>query len=243
MVKSGFSLLLYGSLLLAGAGCSSLDPQAKVKEEPFVIHGQGKDGDEKDLAREVERIFRYYGNLFGVREGEIPRLAIYLDSRDADFESEQYPARYETTPPSIHFHREPDSMLLMHEIAHHFIQTRLGSVPTWLHEGLAVYLGWSAMDDKRILVGEIPVAHYKTLKTSLREETLYPFSKILSLSHESFYHEGQSTRFYSESWGIVFYIFHGYLPPRLSFNASGSMAPDEIILTTFLRGSYPASPE
>jgi hypothetical protein len=87
-----------------------------------------------------------------------------------------------------------------------------------LNEGLATYLGWSAMEKDRIWVGEIPVIHLKTLKRLTRNGDLLPLEELLDLTHETFYRKAFHKAHYSQSWGFVFFLLHGHMRPHLSFN-------------------------
>ena len=144
-------------------------------------------------------------------------LRIRLDREDAIFASDEFPALYESATSSIHFHRQPDLMLLLHEISHHFTDHVLPHAPLWLNEGLATYLGWSAMDGERILTGDIPVVHYKALKELARENRFVPFQRFLDLDHEAFYSSENHLKHYTQAWGIVFFFFQHRMGETLSF--------------------------
>jgi hypothetical protein len=73
------------------------------------------------------------------------------------------------------------------------------------------------MDTNRIVIGEVPVTHYKTLKRMTGEEKLIPFNTFLDLAPAAFYDPKRNTLHYSQSWGFVFFLVQYVLPPRQSF--------------------------
>lgn len=212
---------LVSLLLVLGlwAGCSTPGALSRYEGKNYVIHSRGKSQDEIEaLSKDVDLIFGYYKTLFRVPDEQVWKLHIHLEEHDTDYEYDDYPALYRSSTQSIHFCRVPDRMLLLHEIAHHFIRIRMGEPPVWLDEGMATYLGWSAMDEDRIVVGEIPVAHFKTLKTCGRDRTLLPLEDLFALSPAEFYSDEDNLLHYSQSWGFVFYLFHVYLDPWRTFS-------------------------
>lgn len=209
-------LTLLTALLLLG--CTAPDSASLANGGRYVIHSDNGREEAREVARKVDVILDHYQGLFGLSEEEVDQLLIFLENQEGDYGHGEYPALYRNSTRSIHFQRKPDTMLLLHEVAHHFIRIRLHDPPVWMNEGLATYLGWSAIDDEHISTGEIPVVHYKTLQRMGSTGQIEPLSSFLDLAPSSFYEPEESGRHYSQAWGIVFFLFHGALPKELTFS-------------------------
>ncbi len=198
-------------------GCSAAAPLKVLEGDNFKIRSSLPHPKLGEFAGTVARIFEHYEELFGLHGDEIEELLLLLDNSTGRPAKSEYPALYNKADRSIHLEGEPVLMTLLHEIAHHFIQARLGEVPVWLNEGLAVYLGWSAMDEDELVVGEIPVVHFKILRSMAEKDELMPLAEFLELTPDEFYRKGNSIRNYSQAWGVVYYAFHCSFPRDLSF--------------------------
>ncbi len=214
--KLAWLFLLWG---LSVPGCRSPLPDRVIKDEHFILHAGGDPVQYEEYGEIIGKIMAHYETLFRVKGEEVDALRIVIESRDRTFESAAYPALYRSENRTIYFKERPDCMLLLHEIAHHFIQVRLGDTPLWLNEGLATYLGWSAMGENRLIVGEIPIIHYKTLKEMERKGTLLPLEDLFALTASEFYQVGMNRQHYSQAWGFIFFLLHGAISDRLSFSS------------------------
>jgi hypothetical protein len=134
--RSAAAILLLLALSLPN-GCSTQQPAYALDGDRFVLYTSMTQEPIEEIKPVVEQIMGHYRVLFGLENREIDELRIYLDSDGEVFESEAYPAVYQSATNSIYFKRKPDHMLLLHEIAHHFIRIRMGDIPIWLNEGLA----------------------------------------------------------------------------------------------------------
>jgi hypothetical protein len=225
------NLLFLGVLL--SAGCTAPDSTSLARGGRYVIHSDNGEEEAREVAAKVDGILDHYERLFGLRDEEVDQLMIFLETKDGAYEHGEYPALYRNSTRSIHFQRMPDTMLLLHEIAHHFIRIRLHDPPVWMNEGLATYLGWSAMDSEYLSVGEIPVVHYKTLQRMSRNGEIESFSAFCDLAPAAFYEPDHSGRNYSQAWGIVFFLFEGVFPRGLCFSEKldrlAAMPPEELV--------------
>jgi len=160
-------------------GCSSLEPAPVLDCPSFTIQSYGPTTYADSTARTVDCVLKHYNTLFGVPAERVEPLTLILGSKKAVYGIHEFPALYQNSTGSIHFQRQPDTMLLLHEIAHHFVKMRLGKkIPIWLNEGIATYLGWSAMDEEHLVIGEIPVIHFKTLKEMSHNHSLIPLDRF-----------------------------------------------------------------
>jgi hypothetical protein len=206
-------------LISALTGCHALEHGTPAQDPTFEIRSTGEPEYTRRIHATVENIIMHYWSLFAVQDVRIPRITIVLGGEEDDYDPEEHPALYDTSSSSIHFRRKPDTMLLMHEIAHHFIRFRLGEVPVWLNEGLATYLGWSAVDRDHIVLGEVPVVYFRTLRALAREGALMPMEEFLTCTAKRFYESSQSAGNYAQAWGFIFFLLHCKMPSNGSFHS------------------------
>lgn len=205
-------------IALISEGCRSPASTTMESRPAYTIRSYESDSRADSTAKTVDRVLKHYSTLFGVPLDRVEPLNLIMGSRKTAYGVDEFPALYQISTSSIHFKREPDTMLLLHEIAHHFVKMRLGrKVPLWLNEGIATYLGWSAMDEDHLVIGEIPVIHFKILKEMSRDQTLIPLDEFFSMSAAEFYDPAFSRQHYSQAWGFVFYMLHGNLIGNRSF--------------------------
>jgi hypothetical protein len=212
-------LICWPLLLYALTGCQVVESSRPAPEPSFEIRSTGDSEHVRHVRSVVENIIGHYCELFTLDESKIPLITIVLDDEEGAYDPEEHPALYRISTGSIHFRRKPDTMLLLHEIAHHFIFHRWGEVPIWFNEGLATYLAWSAMDGDHIVVGEVPVLYFRNLRTLARQGGLMPMAEFLSCPSARFYDSARSAGNYAQAWGLIFYLLHGRFPFKGSFHA------------------------
>jgi len=218
------SALLLILLLALPAGCafwgrdSGAWDRLKEQDLPYAVVSDRPWEEVKTLSDRISRIFALYGGLFGVDENALPPLVIEIKKEKPVVEkeagannivAEPYPALYRTGPARIIFKGPPDDGLLLHEIAHHFIIASFDpSPPSWLNEGLATYLGWSALGEKGIVAGEIAVEHCRVVKDAAANGGLVPFSDFLRMDSKKFYRKEGQELHYSQAWALVYFLLH-----------------------------------
>ncbi|MBU0754036.1 MAG: hypothetical protein KJ645_02785, partial [Planctomycetes bacterium] len=100
-----------------------------LSDPDFVIQSQRPVSEVRPVEDNVERILGHYCRIFMLDSKNVPPISIILGDQFDWYGSGEYPALYKPSSKSIRFMRKPDTMLLLHEIAHHFIQAACGSVP------------------------------------------------------------------------------------------------------------------
>jgi len=91
--------------------------------------------------------------------------------------------------------------ILYHEYAHLVVDLNMESIPLWLNEGLAEFLGGTVVEKNRVEVGWPIVPHLRLLK-SQAPLTVAQLFKIDESSPE--YNERErSSMFYAQSWALV----------------------------------------
>lgn len=219
-------------LCLSGA-CLGTPPESVIDNHSYKIRSRNSHLVADKTADTVDRILAHYHSIFQVQAQDLPSLTIELGDLSEEYKAGDHPALYQSSTGRIRFLRKPDTMLLLHEIAHHFIVTYLGDIPVWLNEGVATYLGWSAIDADHLALGEIPVTHFRTLRMLCRSEKLMPLKEFLILGSSAFYEKSKSADHYSQAWGFVFFLLHGKMSRNQSFRESldriQSMSFDELV--------------
>jgi len=91
--------------------------------------------------------------------------------------------------------------VLYHEYTHLVLDLNFESLPPWLHEGLAEFLGATMIEGDGIEIGR-PIPSHLLL---LRERRLMPTADLLGVSRSSpGYSEGdRASLFYAQSWALV----------------------------------------
>lgn len=224
---------LFLMMWLIFCSCGSIKKTHILERDSYrLISSQLVSEELEAFDRDIGLIFANYKRLFRKRNHELAPLTIFLDWETRVFGADEFPALYQKTTQSIRFHRKPDLMLLLHEIAHHFIENSGVETKVWMNEGLATYLGWSALDGERIITGEIPVVHYKTMKGLIKEGHITPLAEFIELEQSQFYDEVKNNSNYTQAWGLIFYLFNAYFQSNLSFyekfNKMLSMTPEQI---------------
>jgi TPR repeat protein len=99
---------------------------------------------------------------------------------------------------------------------HLVLHLNYDGVPTWLHEGLAEFIGATVVEDNDIEVGR-PIWPHINL---LREKKLLPTAALFAVDHSSpeYNERDRSGVFYAQSWTLVHYLM---TDPKLS--AGGAM--------------------
>lgn len=204
--------ILLGILLLPSlSGCRS-PTMDNNGEAPFSVVTHGDWADVKRLSDRVAKIFTLYSSLFGVEAGEMDFLSVKVKQNPTFVGvpgEDEYPALFRLDPPRIEFNTQPDLGLLLHEMAHHFIVESFGGLPPpWLNEGLASYLGWSAVGEDAMIPGEIAVEHLKSVKRAALEGGLIPLRDFLDLGPAAFYERGSRDLHYSQAWAFIYFLLH-----------------------------------
>jgi len=200
-----------------------------------MVHTGGSWEEVKSLSDKVGRTFDLYEELFQVDEEALPQLLVLvrLGAGENLGESDEWPAIYRTGPARIIFYEPPDDALLMHEVAHHFIPSRLGpSVPPCVNEGVATWLGWSAVGEGGLILGEISVEHSRVAQRAAREGRLIALRDLFAIEGPEFYEGYRKRLHYSQAWAFVHFFFTAYLSEDLPFHRKldrlGGLTPAQL---------------
>ncbi len=94
--------------------------------------------------------------------------------------------------------------VLYHEYVHLLLRLNFRSLPVWLDEGYAEFLGHTRIGEKDLVMGEPSRSHIELL----RETRLLPLEVLLKVDHRSpYYNEANKTSvFYAQAWALVHYL-------------------------------------
>jgi hypothetical protein len=213
-------VLLSAVFFLLPAACQS-PPYTPGSDLPYVIFYQDSWEELKALSDRVGEVFRVFGELFRVDEEDLSLLRISVEPEAVidDGNGGDYPALYRSNPPGIVFRTLPDNSLLLHEIAHHFVLARRGAFPAvGLNEGLATYIGWSAMGKDGVILGQIAVEHCRIAGEAAREGRLIPLDEFARMGAKEFYRPERKKLHYSQAWALVYFLLHEILPREQPFH-------------------------
>lgn len=136
----------------------------------FVVRTDQSERAARRLIEEYERIYEVFtGLLFRSDQPPPGRLDVVVFDSPADFYTilgvKQADAvsdgifRRVEGQPTIYFadttERE-NSLLLRHELTHHFIRHHIPNAPRWFNEGMAEYNSTLRIDGKKVRFGEVP---------------------------------------------------------------------------------------
>lgn len=220
-LAAAFLLITALLVIVVLPGCGSTGTNSSTP--PFSVVTSGDWDDVKRLSDRVAKIFRLYSQLFGVKAEEMEFLSLTVEQspgRGGTRGGDDYPALYRSDPPRIEFNTPPDLELLLHEMAHHFIEVSFDGLPApWLNEGLATYLGWSAVGPDAMIPGEIAVEHLRTVRRAALAGRLVPLRIFLDLDPAAFYNGKNRDLHYSQAWALIYFLLHDVFDPGKSIQA------------------------
>jgi Flp pilus assembly protein TadD len=97
---------------------------------------------------------------------------------------------------------------VLHEYAHHLLNTNYARTPPWFSEGFAEYYSTVRVDKKNYYIGEQPPEHRHLLVSN----SLMPVERLFAIEQHSEEYNKQDTRrqlFYAQSRLVIHYIFDG----------------------------------
>jgi hypothetical protein len=97
--------------------------------------------------------------------------------------------------------------VLYHEYTHLVLDLNFESLPPWLHEGLAEFLGATVIDERGIETG-LPIPSHLDL---LRQHRLIPTADLLRVARSSpeYSEADRASLFYAQSWALVHWLMAG----------------------------------
>src|SRR5262245_22071763 len=219
--------------VLLCASCDTLDHS--LERERFTLRSSGEIERVNQLATRIGFVFDLYERMFQIDAKSLPHLEVVdLVPAGEVRVGEEDPGRYEGRASRITLQETPDDELLLHELAHHFIRAIEDHPRPWVNEGLAVYLGWSAVGYDRIVPGELPLHHVVEIQALVREGKVLPLRDLLRLEPADFYVSDARARgqLYTQAWALTYYLVHEKLidqPFGLQVRALLHMGDDDII--------------
>jgi len=97
--------------------------------------------------------------------------------------------------------------LLSHELTHYFASKLYSSLPLWLNEGFADYIGFSRVRWGKMKGSEPSAVYLKRIKSAADAGTLIPLKDLIESDH---YFEGHVRDLqYAQFWGLVYFLLEG----------------------------------
>jgi hypothetical protein len=187
-----------------------------------------------EIALRITFIFNQFEDLFQIHVADLAHLEVIDVVPEGEVRiGENDPGRYDAKSNRIILQETPDDELLLHEIAHHFIGALEQSPKPWANEGIAVYVGWSAVGEDRIVQGELPLHHVLEAKKLLEEGKALSLRELMNLDPSDFYVADVQTRgrLYSQSWALVFFLIRqrmSHLPFATQVRSILRMTKEEV---------------
>lgn len=215
--------------LLSGCGFFY---ENRLDRDLFTLHSDHPPEFLERTARDVERIYASYIELFGLTPEQLGQTEIYLEG-----ESGPHPVvdhRYSPrllgyylpffnvinldTIPAWTRDSEVLRQILLHEISHHFFITRHPEVSgeCWLNEGLAGNLEVSLFDETHF---ETPLLNPQLLVIArlavLADPDSVDLRTFIFSDWGEFHRENLKSRHYALAWSVVYFILEHVMTDRL----------------------------
>jgi hypothetical protein len=106
-----------------------------------------------------------------------------------------------------HQNVEETLKVLSHELTHYFIHRSFPQIPLWLNEGLSEYISASPMRWGKFKEAYPHEIHLDQIVKAFEADALIPIYRLISYC--SYLGGHQLKLQYAESWGLVYFFFHG----------------------------------
>ena len=192
----------------------------EVRTEHFRFFSNAGKGATRRVAVDLEELRAVLAELTDYElQSPIPTL-IYVFRHDRSFQpyknlyqgkaaavSGYFMARENANYIAINADSRDASGTVFHEYVHYVSANSLGSLPTWLSEGLAEFYSSFEVIDKTVYIG-LPIMDHLVV---LRGSTPIPLDQLLAVNRSSpLYNEkDRKGEFYAESWALVHYLLLG----------------------------------
>ena len=207
--------------------CAPKDSAARAKwvevlTPHFTVVSDAGEKKARQTASQFEEIREVFQNSFPNLRTNIGKPVIIFALKNEDSMRSLLPAYWEATghahPAGIYVvgedkhcavvranvQSEQPYEVVYHEYAHALENLNFQKLPLWLAEGVAEFLGNSAIHDGYVEIG-LPSRHHLGV---LRENKLIPIEALLEVDSKSSYYNEQTraSLFYAESWALVHYL-------------------------------------
>lgn len=198
------------------------DSWSEVRSPHFVVVGDTGDKKERHIAQQFEQLraaFHSYFPAFRVDLGE-PILIVVVKNEEEmkEWLPQNWEEKSHFTPSGVYVStserdfvifridpaRDDPYHTLCHEYAHALLHLNFRTLPPWLNEGLAEFLGNCSFGEKEVRVGQIDRNHMR----KLAENQLLPLAELFRAQQDSVYYNEKkdASLFYAESWAFLHYL-------------------------------------
>lgn len=196
----------------------------EVEGGHYVVKTDISDTVTKNASKAMEELYKAYADIFDMRaEPNDRKTEIAIFGKKEDFT--KYAASLGVKPrgDALGFFRigsDGSSQIvtyklqgedfntmstLYHEATHQFIAKVLGPrrAPTWVNEGLAVYMEHSQWSRDKLKIGVIPEKRLAGLQAAIRAGKHIPLAELVKRGPETY--DGVC---YAEGWSLVYFLVH-----------------------------------
>jgi tetratricopeptide (TPR) repeat protein len=220
----GFVVMTVLLVVLSGP-CLAKDQWLRARSKNFVLVGNAKEGQIRDVAFRLEQFRAAFALLLSKNMVARPFSTIVMVFKNQEA-FEPYKPLYKGATKDVSGYFQPGEdvdfialtpesrsknpyAVIFHEYTHVMANQVSGHVPLWFNEGLAEYYSMFDIAGKgtKIHLGK-PISSHVLL---LRERSLLPLSVLLSAGHDSTHYNEKDRRgvFYAQSWALVHYLVLG----------------------------------
>ena len=245
--------LLIAAFLLACFPDTALADWSKLQTPHFLFVGDASEGQMRRTAQRLEQFRDVLGRALpaGATFSPVPTVVIVFGSARS---FAPYRPRFEGRAIDVagFFQSGEDTNFIvvngstgeqafttiLHEYAHAVVSNRMGSLPTWLNEGLAeFYETFESRNGGRSAVIGLAPAHHVQM---LRETPLIPLRDLFAItSSSSDYNEGRRRGvFYAQSWALWHYLYFSGEPRASQLNKYILEAPAAVSHEAAVRAAF-----
>jgi tetratricopeptide (TPR) repeat protein len=210
-------------LVLAATPAFSADKWLSIRFKDFLVVGNAGESDIRRVGRSLEQFRSALGIMFPKIDQTAPvPVTVMVFKNDESFAP--YKPLIQGTPANVVAFFQPGEEVnyiavpptgelpnvVLHEYVHLMLRDNVGSLPTWITEGLAECYSTFETGGKQneFTIGRAPDRHLATLMDPAQ---FLPFKKLLSVQQNSPEYNAHSRQgiFYAESWAVVHYMILG----------------------------------
>lgn len=214
-------------IIITAMSLSAQEPELNTAQsDRYQVYSEISLSHAQETADKLEAYFDLFNSYFHFPEQDLPatmKVRIFSDKEGFDAYLEQFVPEAKSSFVFLQYSDPEKSELVGYwsegqdfdrYLAHHsflqFLKTFIPNPPLWLQKGFAVYfetVTYDAEEESAELKENL--GWVDTLKSYISEDTeegLIPFPTLLSLDVESA--NANLNRFYSQSWGLVYFLLN-----------------------------------
>ena len=213
----GLLIILLSLVFIGERPVAAKDTWTSVRSKNFLLVGNAKEKDIKQVAVKLEQFRNAVSRLFPRMKSSspVPTTVIIFknDHSYRPFKLNATTAGYFQSGLDMNYITMTTEMLgekdafdiIFHEYMHLLVENNMADAPTWFNEGLAEYYStFRISDDQKVVLGR-PITHHVFL---LRRNRLLPLRTLFQVDPKSPYYneDNKQSIFYAQSWALMHYL-------------------------------------